>query len=348
MRCSMANIRGPANRLLLNGVCVLLSAHFAIAYNTLTTPMVSFEPAKELNGRGGVFAYRMLPAILWKACVFLLHPVHARFPGLHLPALNKPFDSNEAWFMVLLTFCAMLGTLLVARRLLSAIVGADGQHGRWGFEWMALGMGYAAYFDSALVLKRNLFYPYDVLALFFFMLLVYLAFMGRPLAFTAILVPAMLNKETAIVSVLVYFGLRYRPGQRKRLVALCGCMAAAAIAVRLLQTAYIHRICPACIGMPQNQLSLNLHQLTNPLFWLSEASVFGFAYVATILFWRYVPGQVRLTVLAVCGLWIAMMAMTGVLREVRIFSELSALVLLVVGLGVHGWLEERRNLRLVA
>jgi uncharacterized membrane-anchored protein len=57
---------------------------------------------------------------------------------------------------------------------------------------------------------------------------------------------------------------------------------------------------------------------------------------------------VRLTVLAVCGLWIAMMAMTGVLREVRIFSELSALVLLVVGLGVHGWLEERRNLRLVA
>jgi hypothetical protein len=50
---------------------------------------------------------------------------------------------------------------------------------------------------------------------------------------------------------------------------------------------------------------------------------------------------VQRTVLAVYALWIVGMMMVGVLREVRIFSELSSLILLLVGLGVRGWLEEQ-------
>jgi hypothetical protein len=50
----------------------------------------------------------------------------------------------------------------------------------------------------------------------------------------------------------------------------------------------------------------------------------------------------RITSVGVYVQWIAAMCFAGVLREVRIFSELSALLLLVVGTGVHGWLQTRR------
>ena len=322
---------------LLTCVSVLLAAHFAMAYNSLTTAMVSFGPYKELRGDGGPFAYRMLPALIWKACVFVVGPVHRLLPRLRFPNLNKPLASNEDWFMVLLTFFAMLGTLTMARRLLRTI------DGRPGFEWMALGMGYVAYFDTVLVLNRNLFYPYDVLALFFFTLLVYLAYVGRPVLFTLALMAAMLNKETAIMGVLVYFGLWYGRRGLPRLLAICGGMAALAIGMRLLERVYLHHLCANCEGMAQNQLRENLRQFPNPLFWLSELSVFGLAYAAAIVFWRYVPRQVRVTAIAVYGLWLAGMMVAGILREVRIFSELSALLLLVVALGIHGWLEERRG-----
>ena len=93
--------------------------------------------------------------------------------------------------------------------------------------------------------------------------------------------------------------------------------------------------------MAQNQMAENIHQLLNPLFWVSELSVFGFAWVAVILLWRFVPWNVRATSIVIFVLWSVAMTVTGVLREVRIFSELSAVAFLVIGLGVRGWLEER-------
>lgn len=332
----MTEVQGVRRQPLLTVVCVLLSAHFAIAYNTLTSAMVPFHTYKDLKGDGGPFAYRMLPALLWKAATVLLHPLSLRFPRLHMPYLNRPFTSQEDWFVVLLTFAAMLGTLLVARRLLRSI---DSHR---GFEWMALGMGYAAYFDTMLVLNRNLYYPYDVAALFFFTLLVYLAYQGRPVAFTLVLIPAFLNKETAAVAIFIFLGLQYGRYSLLRLMSLCAGMGALVVAIRLAERAYIQHLCSSCGGMTQNQFSENVHQMFNPLFWLSESAVFGFAYVAAILFWRFVPVRVRVTSIAVFVLWGAAMTVVGILREVRIFSELSAVVLLMIGLGVHGWLQERR------
>lgn len=332
----MTQPQGGLRQRLLTAVCVLLSAHFAIAYNTLTLAMVPFDGYKDLNGRSGPFAYRMLPALLWKAVVFALAPLHRRFPRLHMPSLNRPFTSNEDWFVVLLTFAAMLGTLLIARRLLRRI------NAHWGFEWMALGMGYAAYCDTMVVLNRNLYHPYNITAVFFFMLLVYLAYSDRPAAFTLVLIPAALNKETAAMAVLVYLGLHYGRHPLRRLMTMGAGMGAVVVAIRLAEQAYIQHICPACHGMLEDQVAGNLRQTADPLFWLSELSVFGFAYVAAILFWKYVPKQLRITSFGVYVLWVTAMCFAGVLREVRIFSELSALLLLVVGTGVHGWLEVRR------
>ncbi len=322
---------------LLNTVCVLLSAHFAIAYQTLTWAMVPFAPERALDGSGGPFAYRMLPVLLWKMLARLIGPLHARYPRLHFPLLNRPFESTNEWFVFLLSFGSMLGTLLVARRMMRAV------DGRPAFEWMALAMGYMAYFDTMLVLNRNLYYPYDLLGLFFFTTLTYLAYRGRPLVFTLVLVVAMLNKETAIVAVLVYFGLQYGRKPMAQLLAQCTGMGLLGLGVRAGQRLEIHHVCPTCSGAMQNQVLENLHQMKNPLFWLSETAVFGFAWVAAVLVWRYVPRRMRWLAVAVYALWLGEMSVVGVLREVRVFSELSALLLLVIATGLREWLRTKND-----
>ena len=324
-------------RRLLDLLCVLVAANFATAYNTLTTRMVTFSPYKDLNHGGGIIL-RMLPALIWQSFYRTFHPIHLHHPAFRLPMLQKPFDSYENWFTVLLSFFSLLGTLTVARRMLRTI------DQRWGFEWIALGMALAAYFDTILVLNRNLWYPYDLPALFFFTLLVYLAWQDRPVAFILFLIPAVLNKETSSLTILVYFGLQLGRRSLPSLIAICSLASAVTLATRVLARHILLHTCPTCDIQFEHHLKENLHQLRNPFFWLAELSVFGFCYVAFILFWRYIPRRVRLTFFSVYCIWVFGMTFVGILREVRIFSELSALLLLAVALGVHNWLESRTPL----
>ena len=322
---------------LLTGVCVLLSAHYSAADLNLTTPELVFQDYKDLQLYIGPFDYRMLPALLWHALAYVLGPLHRAHPRIHLPALHQPFTSNEGWFLFFLGFFAMFGTLMVARRMLRSINPA------WQFEWLALGLAYAAYFDSMLVLNRNLYYPYDTPALFFFTLLVYLAWRGRPVLFCIALAVAMLNKETACMAILIYFGLHATRTNLRRLIPLCAGMATIVLAVHLGERALIHHVCSFCTGEAQNQLTYNLSQLSNPLFWLSESTVFGFGYVALILLWHFIPRRLRLTAAATYILWLAGMSRVGILREIRIFSELSALLLLLVAVGLNQCLLNRAS-----
>jgi hypothetical protein len=118
---------------------------------------------------------------------------------------------------------------------------------------MALGMGYAAYFDTILVVNRNLYYPYDIAALFFFTLLVYLAYRGRAAAFTLVLIPAVVNKETAAMAIFIFLGLQYGRYSLRRLLSWFTGMGVTVVAIRLVERAYIHHICSSCGEMTQNQ-----------------------------------------------------------------------------------------------
>jgi hypothetical protein len=325
---------------LLNVFFVLISAHFAICHVTKTNLLFTFARYKRLDSRMEIYETRMLPAVLWRLCNHVYAPLHSRFPWIHVPILHPPFDSGDNWFQVLLSFVAMLGTLLVARRLVRAVIGPDGDP---ALEWLALGMAYAAYFDTSLILIRNLFYPYDIPALFFFTLLILFAVQNRPVLFTLTLIPAMLNKETAIMAILVYFGLQYGRKPLPRLLVLTGCMAAVALTVHFADLQYLRHICPACNFSSQNQIAENVRQLPNPLFYVSEASIFGYAYVPLIIFWRYIPERYWKTSVVVGALWFVAMFLVGVLREVRIFSELSGLVLLMSAAALNNWETSRQE-----
>jgi hypothetical protein len=297
--------------------------------------MVAFGPYKDINHLRGPFAFRMLPAMVWKFVAYVAARLHRGFPRLHLPQLNPPFDSYDNWFLVFLTFGAMLGTLFVARRLVRDI------GGRGGAEWLALGMAYAAYFDTILVLNRNLFYPYDVTALFFFTALSYLAYRGKPLSFALLLLPAMLNKETAAMAIFLYFGFHVNRRNLHKVIGLCTAFGLETIAIRFGQSCYLNARCAGCAGPPEHHLGMNLRQMANPLFWAAFPAVYGFAWVAALIFWRFVPVRTRRTVGGLFAAWFLVMVVTGVIREIRIFSELSAPLLIVIAEGVSAWRTEK-------
>lgn len=303
-------------------IAFLLSLHFTIAYNTMTAVMVGFVTSLESNYKSISF-YRMLPTLIWDLCHFSIAPLHK-----HFPVLNPPFASDQSWFMVLLTFFFMFGTILVGRELIRTV------SPRPELQYLALGLGYAAYFDYILVLNRSLFYPYDIAALFFFTLLVYLAWQGRALALAIVLPFAILNKETSALSILIFFCFQWGRIPLGRLLTFCGGMSILVIAIRLSQKAYLEAHCPGCSEMSQNQFTYNLHQFANPLFWISIVSVYGFGYIPVILFWGRIPLRVRRTSLLIFSIWFVGMMRVGILREIRIYSELSSLILLMIVLAL--------------
>jgi hypothetical protein len=317
----------------LDLLCLFIAAHFTIAYLTLTTVMVPLIPFTPEFARGGPFAFRMLPAMLWSVALWCAQPF-AQHPW---PALNPPFQSPQECFIALVTFLSIAGAMLTIRRTIRFSCPA------WA-EWFAPLLGILAYFDLILPLHRNIWYPYDALAIFFFALLIDAAYRNRPWLFVLALPFAILNKETAIMTVIAYAAFQYTHMQTRRLAILCGSFATVALVIREIQKAWILHVCHNMCGTgTQHLLLFNLKQLLNPLFWLALAGVFGFAWVLLVLLWDDIPPRIRRAVVWVGAAWIAAMLWNGILRELRIFSELSVLVVLSIATGAAHYLANMRH-----
>lgn len=87
--------------------------------------------------------------------------------------------------------------------------------------------------------------------------------------------------------------------------------------------------------MSEVHLAANMRQMANPLFWLSISSVFAYAWMALVTLWKDIPLAVRRAVLWVFLPWCCAMVYAGILRELRIFSDLSVLVVLAVATGLQ-------------
>lgn len=207
----------------LTALCFLVPAHFTVAYLTMTQPMVPFGNVAGLQPKGTPFDYRMLPAMLWQALLHLAAWSHIHW---HLPALNPPFTSNQSWFVALLTYGSLTGAVFAMRSLLRT------QDASGRLEWLALLLPLMAYFDLLLVLNRSLYYPYDLTALLLFTLLISAAFRNQVWLLAVLLIPSMLNKETAVIAVLAFAAFQWDRTPRGRLLVQSVMLLAVAVGVR--------------------------------------------------------------------------------------------------------------------
>ena len=269
------------------------------------------------------FLFRILPYYLYCGFVQASEMAH-----LHLPLLNPPLNSQENWFMILLNLLALFTAIECTA---SAIVKTTALP---ALRWVALGLVLCVDYNSILAINLSLYYTYDITSLAFFALLTLCSLRCDYLSFALVLPWAMLNKETSALAILLFFLLNVTRDRCQKLLVFSAAMSGLACAVKYATIHLLPLPAPVTGTLVINQLSYNFHQLLNPLFWVSLVSLFGYLWIPLLLLWKEIPRRLRLTFASLFALWFAAMFYAGVLRELRVFSELSPLLLVALASGL--------------
>lgn len=287
----------------------------------------------ELYAHGGEqmpFQGRVLMAWVLNAAVGT--PARAahwqRLAGRLPPEIADPMHA----VLLLSTLACVLAAVLLTWRTNVRLTGNE----RWS-AWAALLVLYMTYFN--LVVGNGMWVlPYDLPALAFVCLGVYLVVRRQALWLIPVTAVAFLNRETAIMIPVfhaVYEWLRRRredAGVRDGRGVLVAVSVALQVAICVALKVWIsHRfrgnpvIHGAGSGAFELQLGANLRWLTRPPQWPLLASTSGFLLPLIVLNLRFVRDRAFAAASAVTGaVWLALLLVVGVLLEIRIYNEWTA------------------------
>ena len=316
---------------------LLTSAHFSLAYNNRSTPFLNM---KEYAAGHAALPYQARVLMAW-----ILHWAAPLPATLKLVAHAHGFvrDSFEA-VMLVTSLLGMIIAIWATRRSLTVLTG-DASFSRWG-SFLVLWM---SYFLLALPYGLSYSLPYDVPSLAFFSLGLMLVIERRTWLLPFLIAVATLNRETICFVILFYVIWEWKrlqqlaPAQRlRRILPLSLLQAAVWISVKLWLRAHFHANATQSggNGLFQTVFGTNLHFLANPAQWPLLASLFGFLWPVLIIGRKHLsPSALRTACVVIIPAWFALMMVVGIIVEVRVFSELSALVALAVGvITYHRWI----------
>lgn len=320
-------------RLSFHVLAFFVSVHFAFSYLTLTFPMVPLEPYLQLQTRTP-FRYRVFPVLIHDGYEFVLAHLH-----VHFPALNPPVNTPDNWFMSLLAIGSMIVALLFTARTIVHVTG------RREYRWLAFALPLICYFNYTLVLNRNQFYPYDIPMVAAFAGLTYFAVTRNYLLFALWFVPSMVTKETATFGILLFFLLNVRRERWKLVAGYCAALGLVALAIKYVLYRLLYQPCPECVVLAESHLMANLTQFANPLFWISFASTFAYLWIVLLCLWRQTDERLRRAFAVLFAVWFAVLLKTTIMRELRLFGDMSPFFVVVLASGVGAWLDGLRGNR---
>jgi len=321
------------------GICL----HFALAYNL---EMDFLDLGAYMRGvEKTPYQYRILMMYVFRLLstqhmfVALAH----RAQQMHVPV---QWQQPQKLVQIGVAMVSLFGAVLATAGTLTRLTGD-----RIFSRWISLLVIYMAYFNLAPGWGLAYTFPYDTPSLLFFCVGVFLVVTGRNWLYYALYPIAVLNRET-ICFLTVFFLIwkwrewRARPGGmtgKDALKLAAHGLAQAAIwiglklwlAHRFAANQYdygAHPTNPPVIG----RVLLNIHELLLPQQWPAYLSVFGFLLPVVWLQRRWIRNQgIYWGCMIVVPLWFAGMFFMGLLPELRIFSELSALLVPALGLIVY-------------
>ena len=315
--------------LCLYAIALAVALHFSIDYLNLTFPMIAFNPY--VHGQiGPPFRYRILVAWIYRGFAAIMG-------GHRLPHLIAPFDSQQGWFLVLLCTASLMVAVYATGQAIRSVTGSS------RYRWLSLLVLEMAYFNYILPPHRALFYPYDLPALAFFAVLTWLALEARYLWFAIVFVPATMNRETAIYALLLFLLLNIGRQPAAKLLAYGAGLTAVFAGIKYALYVLLHQSCQGCPALAENQLGYNLRQLANPVFWVAAASVFAYAWVALFPLWKHIDTRLRRSFTVLIWLWTVPMFLVAILRELRVFAELSPFLIVLLANGLSGYLASRNG-----
>jgi hypothetical protein len=321
------------------GICV----HFALAYN-LELDFLDLK-AYMLGTERTPYQYRILMMYVFQ----LLATKHAvltlaqHMQHMHVPAeWQKPQKLVQIGVSMVTLFGAVLATAGTLTRLTGDRIFS---------RWMSLLLIYMTYANLAPGWGLGYSFPYDTPSLMFFCLGLYLVVSGKNWLYYILYPIAVLNRETACFLTVLFVIWKWqelRAGEggvtRKAALRLAAHGAVQAAIWVGLKIWLAHRFAgnvydyPTIVTNPRviGRILLNLHELVRPQQWPVFLSVFGFLLPVVWLQRRWIqnPG-IYWSCKIVIPLWAVGMFFVGLLPELRIFSELSSLLTLAIGLIVY-------------
>jgi hypothetical protein len=251
-----------------------------------------------------------------------------------LTGMNVPFSTSYTIFQLLVDAISLAVTLIFMQKIAQALNPRIKPVLTSVFA--AAGMLVIVVFGYYMVPNRALFYPYDFPDMCFATIIFYLCIRleGRAEYFLPVAIfVATLNKETAVFYSGLYMALRAaRPADWNRTSAVMAACAAAFLVARALVVELVQALgAGAPLGHQQYEfhLSYTLEQLRNPLFAFAMLNVFSYLYVAIFLLRKKLDRTDFLILFMVAG-WTAIMAVVGIVRELRIFVPASLMMFVIV------------------
>jgi hypothetical protein len=322
-------VRSPALKLALLPICM------AVAYCHMNLSQHVIEPASFFAfGSREPFIYRiLLPAI------FQLLPASFQSCRTHLPF---PLEHCQDAAALVVDWLALVFSCVILLRAFRIIAAHDGPHLRQPalvvplFLWIVI-------FEYVLVVNGSMYYPYDFLQLLFFASAVWVGVSPRRAYWLLPLLAFVgaLNKEDAIFLPVTAGIFAYWVGRLHRgMLVSIGIAVIAVVAAKYASLLYVRDI----LGLPpfapslfEYHLAYNLHQVINPVSWLSWMCIFGGGvFMLTLPLPRI--NRLKLLVLVIFLAYLPVVFTVGESREIRLFGPLICAVLLPLMLTINALL----------
>lgn len=305
---------------------IVVSVNLSWAHQTILYPVTSLATYYGFLSRAP-FIYRILPALLYW-CVSLGRG--ALPTGLPLAPLKSGY---EIFQLVLDSVCLSVSFLYLFR--IACFLNRETPRDVLFLFTTVCFVGLIA-FGYFFVPSKGYFYTYDFPDFCFTAVLIYYSLTLRG-AQEWLLLPLFLlgglNKETAIFFCGVYLIARAERGAAMlQTGSLCGavllCFAASRyLTVRALGAQGSSGLA-AGAGMYEPHLAYTLLQLRNPVFLFALLNVCSYLYLAVYAVRRRFD-RTDLLLLSMIGLWFAIMAAVGNVRELRLFVDAGLLMFVI-------------------
>jgi len=286
-------------------ILALICAHFTLSYvgnHDSTFSLIDYADGKA----AAPFRYRVLCAWAMRA---LMRPPHWNSLAAHSGFfVGRP----DKLAVAVIVFPCILASVWLTRRTVTLLAGE-----RTGLVAACL-LLYMSYFSLCDNYVLAFLEPYDVPAMLAFCACLYALVADRMWLFYAVFVVGTLNRETTVFLIPLLFLWRRRLSWHALpLLAIWGA-----------EKAWLHHyVAAAGAEIFDLKIGYNLKEMIKPQMWPALASPFGFLWALFLWRFRVIREQpIAVATAGLLALWVAGMVVVGQLNEVRIYTEMNALM----------------------
>lgn len=295
----------------------LVILHFSLSYCGFSRPFLNIDQylayAERMPYQG-----RVLPALFFNGLQRAGALPAFGFGALLAPS-QLPFFFATTAFSLALAVAAMRD--IVSRHLAFTQITT---------EISVIALLLSTYFTYMVGYEMKYFLPYDLPSLGLWAAVLWLAFARKTGCLVTVFALATLNRETSLILILCTLAI-YHHHHKARLqtkLVLPGSMLLIwfAMKVGIYQT-FSHNPSDGN-GLALNHFFANVRFILSPLHWPQLGSIWGFLWLPIMLAWSEMNTPLQVAFKRIILLTVAVLTVTGIVIETRIFGELGLIVVI--------------------